>query len=222
MWSPFLIGLNFDVSISTANWVANDRNRRQTAVFGILWPLLTGSGKFRRVAETSFCKGGTTRAIWSPFAIGPNFQVWITPANRATIGINSKKEDLAASGLCWHEQGSFEELQKLRFAKGDHEPCGPPFLSGLISTCKYLLQIEWRTIGIGAKQDDFAASGLFWHDHESMKNLSSQRHRLSFDDSNWALMTNLMTTGGRHRANQFHYKTYCKKRIAAAHFCLLS
>ena len=57
---PFATGPNFQVWISAANRVANRRNQRQTAGFGNLLPLLTRSGKFRKVAETSFCKGCTT------------------------------------------------------------------------------------------------------------------------------------------------------------------
>ena len=63
---PFAIGPNFDLSISPANWVPNNCNRREKARFGSLWPFLTRSGKFRRVAEISFCQGGTAWAMWFP------------------------------------------------------------------------------------------------------------------------------------------------------------
>ena len=95
---PFATGPNFQVWISRANPVANDRNQRQTASFGSLWPWLTTSEKFRTVAKTSFCKGGTT--------------------------------------------------------------CGLPQLLGGISKGGYLLQIEWQTIGVNAKQEDWAAPRL--------------------------------------------------------------
>ena len=48
--------------------------------------LLTRSQKFRRVAEISFCKEGTTVL---------NVECW-------TIRINAKQQDLASSGLRWH------------------------------------------------------------------------------------------------------------------------
>ena len=43
---PFAIGPNFHVWISAANRVPNDRNQRQTARFGSLWPWLTTKEKF--------------------------------------------------------------------------------------------------------------------------------------------------------------------------------
>ena len=52
----------------------NNRNQRDTAGFGSLWPWVTWSGKFRRVAETSFCKGGTAWATWSPLCYRTEFR----------------------------------------------------------------------------------------------------------------------------------------------------
>ena len=55
---PFAITPNFQVWISAANRVPNDRSQGQTARFGSLWPWLTTKQKFRKVGKTSFCKGG--------------------------------------------------------------------------------------------------------------------------------------------------------------------
>ena len=46
---PFAIGSNFQVWISAANRVANDRSQRETARYGSLWPSLTPKQKFRKV-----------------------------------------------------------------------------------------------------------------------------------------------------------------------------
>ena len=74
MWSPFASGPIFDVWISPANRVPNNGNQHQTVGFGSLWPLLTRSRKFPGVAETSFCKVGTTRAMWSPLCYWAEFR----------------------------------------------------------------------------------------------------------------------------------------------------
>ena len=84
---PFAIRPNFEVWISRENRVPNNRNQRQTAGFGSLWPLLTWREKFRSVAESSFYKGGTHEPCGRPFAIRPNFHVLIfwgnwVPKNR--------------------------------------------------------------------------------------------------------------------------------------------
>ena len=97
--SPFSIGTNFDVWISPANQVPNHRNQRQTAAIGSLWPLLKRSGKFRRAAETSSCKGGPYEPCEPPFAIGPNFDVWISPANRVPNHRNQRQT--AVFGSIW-------------------------------------------------------------------------------------------------------------------------
>ena len=70
-WS---IGPNFDVRISPPNRVANNRYQCQTVGFGGLRPLLTRWGKFRRIAESSFCRGWTTWARASPSPIGGEFR----------------------------------------------------------------------------------------------------------------------------------------------------
>ena len=90
-----------------------------------------------------------------------------------TIGINAKQQDWEASGLCWHDQGSFKQLQKPCFTKGGpHEPCvSPPLLLTRISKFWYLRQIECQTIGINAKQQDLGSTGLCWHNQGSSKEL---------------------------------------------------
>ena len=90
--SSLAIRPNFDVWMSPANRKPNNWNQRQTAGFGSLRPFLISSRKFRRVAQTSFSERGTTCAMWSPpFAIGPNFDVWISPQIECqTVGINAK------------------------------------------------------------------------------------------------------------------------------------
>ena len=71
---------------------------------------------------------GTKWAMWSPFAIGISTCQYLWQMLCQTIGINAKRQDLVASSLSWHDEGSFEESQKPRFAKGGpHEPCGPQF-----------------------------------------------------------------------------------------------
>ena len=40
----------------------------------------------------------------------------------------------------------------------------PSLLLGWISTCGYLLPIEWQIIGINGKQRDFVTFGLFWQE----------------------------------------------------------
>ena len=180
---PLILG-QISICGYPANRVANNRDQRQTGRFGSLWPFLTWSGKFRRVAEASFCKGWTTWLMWSTLwykaefrrvdiscksiakqsESTPNSGIWwplafpdiIREVSKSyrnldlqkgdhmayvvsylllgrnltyafvwqiecqTIGINAKQQDLEASGPSWHDQGSFEELEKLRFAKGDH------------------------------------------------------------------------------------------------------
>ena len=63
--APFAIGPNFQVWISPANRVANDWNQHERGRFGSLWVWLTTLENFRRVAESSFCKGGSTWLMWS-------------------------------------------------------------------------------------------------------------------------------------------------------------
>ena len=95
MWSPLCHRTNFDGLVSPANRLANNRNQRQTTGFGSLWPLLTWWGKFRRVAETSFGKGGGPYgSCGSPFPIGANFDVRIFLANRVE---NNRPRGLTAS-----------------------------------------------------------------------------------------------------------------------------
>ena len=93
-WS---IGPNFDVRISPPNRVANNRNQRQTVGFGGLRPLLTRGGKFRRIAESSFCRGWT-RARSSPSPIGGEFR-------RAEISCKSSynryQRQTGGSGNVW-------------------------------------------------------------------------------------------------------------------------
>ena len=107
----------------------NNRNLRKTLGFSSLEPLLRWRRRFRRVAETSFCKGEPHELSAPPsFCYRPNFNLWTSPANRVPNNRINAKQDLLASTLCRDDQGNFEELQKACFAKEKpHEPCGSTF-----------------------------------------------------------------------------------------------
>ena len=74
MWSPLCYWAEFRRAISPAKRVPNSLIQHQTAGFGSLFHFLTWSGKFRRVAETSFCKGRATWATWSPLCYRAEFR----------------------------------------------------------------------------------------------------------------------------------------------------
>ena len=128
--TTFAIGPNFQVWISAANRVPNDRSQRETARFGSLRPWITTKEKFRKVGKTSFCKGGDhMNHVVPPLVFGRIFKCgYLLPIEWQTIRVNVKQQDLAASGLGSPLNRSLVKLVKRRFAKwGPHEPCGPHF-----------------------------------------------------------------------------------------------
>ena len=140
----------------------NNQNQRQTAGFGSLWPLLTWWRKFRRVAETSFCKQGTTWVMWSPVYYRAKFRrvdISCKSSGKQSESTPNRIRQLLAFADMMREV--FKTCRNLVLQRGDHmSHVVPPLLSGQISTCGYLLNIEWETIGINAKQQDLGASGL--------------------------------------------------------------
>ena len=99
----FAIGPNFDLWISPANRVPNNLNQPQKARFGSLCPLLIESEKFRRVTETSFCKGGGAHMahVVPPLLLGRISKCeYLLPIECQTIGVNAKQQNLGACRLC--------------------------------------------------------------------------------------------------------------------------
>ena len=145
--------------------------QQDLATSGLCWD---DRESFEEFHKPSFAKGRPREPSGLPFFLRQILTCWyLLEIDYQTLGINTKRQDLGASGHCWQDLGSFEELQIPCFAKGGDHMAGmvPPLLWCRISTCGYLLQIECQTIGINSKQQDLAASGLGLHDQGSSKEL---------------------------------------------------
>ena len=97
---PFAIAQNFQVSISPANPVQNDRNQRQTARFRSLCSCLTRLENFQRVTKI-FSKRGPHGSCGHPFPFGPNFRVRISTANRVPNNRNQQETARFVSLWSW-------------------------------------------------------------------------------------------------------------------------
>ena len=101
-----------------------------------IWQPLVFADMIREVSNS--CKnivwqrGGPHQPCGPPFAIGWISMDWyLLLTDWQTIGINAKQQDSEASGLCWHDEGSFEELQKPHLERGGpYGSCGSPFPIG--------------------------------------------------------------------------------------------
>ena len=104
----FATRLNFQVWISRANRVPNNRKHRQTAIFWSLWSWLTISEKFRRVAKTSFFKGLTTWAMWPPVCYWGEF-----PSVDISWQSSAKSSESTPDSIIWEPLAFAEEIREV-------------------------------------------------------------------------------------------------------------
>ena len=119
-------------------------------------------------------RGVTTWLMWFPLSYWAQFRrkdiSWISSGKQSESTPNNWiREPLALADRIREVSKSCRHLV---LQKGDHmSHVVPRLVSGRISKCGYLVQIEWQTIGINAKQQDLAASGLCWDEEGSFKEL---------------------------------------------------